>query len=76
MASGTEQSFVAVVDKHQLTMLLRNAAPPSFQKSLFSSIYTETQTKTGSAGFSKVFVFKGRKGITVAIVMRFTMKMH
>ena len=37
-----------------------------FQKSPFWSVYTETQprsfqTKTGSAAFSKVFIFEGRK---------------
>ncbi len=37
---------------------------PSFQKSPFCSVYTETQpqsfqTKTGSAAFSKVSVFEG-----------------
>ncbi len=37
-----------------------------FQKSLFWSVYTETQprsfqTKTGSAAFSKFSVFEGRK---------------
>ncbi len=38
----------------------------SFQKSLFCSVYTETQpqnflTKTGSVAFAKVLVSEGRK---------------